>query len=345
MTIKNEYFPETVTHPGFTLNEKLEEIGMSIKEFALRTQKPEQTIIKIINENGSITPDMSILFENVLKIPAKFWLKRQYLFDESIARIKRFAVIEESKEWAKCFPYASMAKLGWVPKTRKLEKKIDSLFQFFGLSGKAAWENYYYKQMLKVIFRISLKHIAEPYAVSAWLRQGEIIASKMEVANYNAKMLKKNLANVKQLMIDHPNNFFITLQDLCKNAGVKVVYTPCLPKAPINGSTRWLGNTPLIQLSARYKQNDIFWFTFFHEVGHILLHGKKYVSLENIKFDDIDLHKEEEANEFAISWTLSEKQEQEILNHQNITEDSIISFAKKYDTHPAIIIGRLHHKK
>jgi len=344
MSTTNEYFPETVTHPGFTLNEKLEEIGMSKKEFALRTEKPEQTIIKIIKGNSSITPDMSIQFENVLKIPAKFWLEKQYRYDETVSRNKRQSAIEEAKEWARCFPYAEMAKLGWVPSTRKIEEKIGTLFQFFGLSGKTAWEDYYYKQKLKVCFRISLKQTTESYAVSAWLRRGEILAEKLKVPSYNANKFKQNLVSIKDLMAHHSEGFFIELQNLCKQAGVKVVYTPCLPKAPIHGSTRWIGDTPLIQLSARYKQNDRFWFTFYHEAGHILLHGKKYVSIENIKFSDIDQEKEKEADAFAIDWTLSEEQEQELRCVVRLTERDVGVFAKKFNTHPAVIIGRFHHK-
>ena len=345
MSIKNEYFPETVTHPGLTLNEKLKEIGMSKKEFALRTEKPEQTIIKIINGNSAITPDMSIQFENVLKIPANFWLKKQYRYDEIVARNKRQSFNEEAEEWARCFPYATMANFGWVPLTRKIEEKVDALFQFFGLSGKTAWDDYYYEQKLKVCFRVSLKQTAESHAVSAWLRQGEIVAADLNVPTYNSKIFKRKLRRIKILMVNHPERFFIQLQELCRQAGVKVVYTPCLPKAPISGSTRWIGDAPLIQLSDRYKRNDIFWFTFFHEAGHILLHGKKYVSIENIDFHDVDLEKEEEADAFAVNWTFTEEQEQEVLAARPITENDVVSFAKKFGTHPAVIIGRFHHKE
>lgn len=48
----------------------------------------------------------------------------------------------------------------------------------------------------------------------------------------------------------------------------------------------WLDDTPFIQLTGRFKRNDVFWFTFFHEAGHILLHGKKDVFLENIEYAD-----------------------------------------------------------
>ena len=144
-------------------------------------------------------------------------------------------------------------------------------------------------------------------------------------------------------MAKHPENFFEQLQTLCLEAGVKVVHTPCINKAPINGSTRWLNETPLIQLTGRYKRNDIFWFTFFHEAGHILLHGKKDIFLENIDYSDKDKLKEAEADNFAIKWTLTKEEQNEILQRFRITEDDVAEFAKKFNTHPAIIIGRLQH--
>ena len=74
MATINHYQPQTISHPGETLAEKLAEMGMTIKEFAIRTSKPEKTIIAVIKGGSSITPDMSVAFENVTKIPANFWM-------------------------------------------------------------------------------------------------------------------------------------------------------------------------------------------------------------------------------------------------------------------------------
>ncbi|GJM36126.1 MAG: hypothetical protein DHS20C18_51270 [Saprospiraceae bacterium] len=109
---------------------------------------------------------------------------------------------------------------------------------------------------------------------------------------------------------------------------------------------RWIENntTPLIQLSCRHKRNDIFWFSFFHELGHILLHGKKDVFLENVEYEGLDAEKEKEADAFAIEWTLSEKEEAKIKADLPLTNGEIIDFAQKFGTHPGIIIGRLQKK-
>ena len=146
-------------------------------------------------------------------------------------------------------------------------------------------------------------------------------------------------------MANHPKGFFGQLQSICLEAGVKVVPTHCINKAPINGSTRWLNDTPFIQLTGRYNRNDSFWFTFFHEAGHILLHGKKDIFLENLDYSDKDMQKEQEADEFACKWTLTKAEEAEILAAAPLREEDIREFARQFNTHPAIIIGRLQHKR
>jgi addiction module HigA family antidote len=85
MTPSHTYLPDTISHPGETLREKLEELGMSLKELALRTGQPEKTISFILNGESGITPDMAVRFEDVLKVPARFWVRRQGLYDEGEA--------------------------------------------------------------------------------------------------------------------------------------------------------------------------------------------------------------------------------------------------------------------
>ena len=305
MTTVNEFYTDIAFHPGETLAEKLAELKMGPKEFAVRAGKPEKTIIAILNGNSSITPEMAILFESVLKIPANFWMKSQFRFDEYKAREKRALALIDAKDWAKHFPFAEMVKCGWINAKTKPEEKAEELFHFFGLSSPNAWKDYFFNQQLKVAFRISLAQTKEPYAISAWIRQGEIQAREIQCGEYSETQFKTALVEIKNIMISQPKNFFEQLQEICLTCGAKLVYTPCIKKAPLSGATRWIDNNPLIQLTEKHKQNERFWFTFFHEVGHILLHGKKDIFLEDIDYSEADLQKEEQANEFASAWTIS----------------------------------------
>ena len=129
---------------------------------------------------------------------------------------------------------------------------------------------------------------------------------------------------------------------LCAKSGVAVIFTPELPKTRISGATRWLNaNKALIQLSLRYKTDDHLWFTFFHEAGHILLHGKKDVFIESDGDTDT---KEVEANRFAANFLIPPAEFKRISMSANISKKAIVSFAKEIGISPGIVVGRLQHE-
>ncbi len=334
----------TVHHPGVTLSEKLKEMGMGVKEFAVRVSKPEKTIFAVIGGNSSITTEMAVSFEMVTKIPASFWLRKQQMYDEYMVRKKREEDAKASLEWMRLFPYAEMVKRAWIAAVGTPEERVRNLFEFFGVSSEKAWADYYLNQQLKLAFRISLSSAKDPHAMSVWLRQGEIQAQaeRSNVA-FDEKKLKAMIPAMKQLMVNEPEDFFAQLQDICRSCGMVLIATPTLPKAPINGATRWIRDIPVIQLSGRYKGYDHLWFNFFHEVGHILLHGKKDIFLEDAGLTDQDEAKEKEADAFASGILLSFADEREFVISGSFSEEAIYDAAKKYNTHPSILAGRLKH--
>lgn len=335
-----------VYHPGVTLDEKLEEMGMSVKEFAVRVSKPEKTIFAVINGSSSITTEMAVSFESVTKIPASFWLRKQQMFDEYMVRKRKEEDARSSIEWMRLFPYAEMVKRGWIAPSRVPEERVRFLFDFFGVSTEKAWADYFLNQKLKIAFRISLSSAKDPHAMSVWIRQGEIQAKAAGIEpSFDEKKLRATLPAMKRLMVDAPEDFFIQLQALCRSCGMVLIATPVVPKAPINGATRWINDTPIIQLSGRYKGYDYLWFNFFHEVGHILLHGKKDIFLESAGLSDQDRMKEQEADDFASELLLSSSDEREFLQNPYFTESIIKAAALKYHTHPSILVGRLKHLK
>lgn len=125
---------------------------------------------------------------------------------------------------------------------------------------------------------------------------------ELTAKKYLEKKFKETLVILKSMLENHNDKSFNQLQSLCLEAGVKVVKTPSLNNAPISGATRWLSDIPLIQLTDKPTQIDHFGFPFFHEAGHILLHGKKDIFLENLEYSDKDNQKEIEADDFARKW-------------------------------------------
>ena len=66
------------THPGeMLLEEFLKPLGLSQAEFARRIEIPYSLLNGIVNKRRSINVDTALRFEQVLGMPAYFWLKLQ----------------------------------------------------------------------------------------------------------------------------------------------------------------------------------------------------------------------------------------------------------------------------
>lgn len=337
-----------ISHPGETLADTLEAKNSSQTELANRMGRPLKTINEIIQGKTAILPETALQLERVLGISAEFWLEREKNYRLELAEIQEAENLFEKKDWIKNFPIKKMKELGWIehPIDTPIEK-FKAILSFFSVSTREAFYGLYQIQK-PVAYRMSNTGKKSPYAVMAWLRRGELQAGQMNTPEFNTVKFKEALEEIKELMVQQPENFFQSLQGLCAAAGVKLVHTPCLPKTKLQGSTRWINNSPLIQLSNQYKRNDIFWFTFFHEAGHILRHGKKEVFVEGLEYTAEGEKKEEEANKFAAKYTFPEKEKKRIkeeIVHAPHKLQFIKKAAAQINTHPALILGGLAKEK
>ena len=331
--------------PGDTIQEHIDFIGMSQAELAERMGRPKEKINDIIKGREPISTATAFQLEKVLGIPASFWLNREKTYRKELYELQQQEEYEKKKDWLGAFPVNEMRKLGWLPDTREKHILVDSLLKFFRVASTEEWKRIYMNEEVSVAFRISLAHTQSPHAISVWLRKGEIQAKEIEIAEFDKKKFKEALTEIKELAFLMPDDFTQQLQSICAQCGVAVVFTQRLPKAPISGAARWFHNKPIIQLSGRFGTNDHFWFTFFHEAAHIILHGKKDIFLENVEGTEIDQKKEEEANAFANKILLNENELQQIIDVAPLSEAMIHEFANKFRTPAGVIMGRLQHLK
>lgn len=332
-------------HPGVMLQEKLEELGMPIKTFAVRCGKPESTIHAVLNKTSSVTSEMAILFESVLGIPAHMWLRMQARYDEYVARCQRERELEESYYWCKKFPFATMVAKRYISVKGNLTvaEKTEVLLDFFGFAKSSSWEAYYQKQILGAEFRLSLNGVSDPYSLSAWLRHGELEAMRQqEIVAFNMDTLKEYLPKILELANQGRSDCLSVLKRFCNEVGMVLVYSPGLPNTKANGATRWIKDKPLVQISDYHKQYDIFWFSFFHELGHILLHGKRDIFIEGIDYPQRDAKKEKEADDFAAECLVPAKAEKR-LHQMTYNQENLKEFCRQEGIHPAFVVGRMHH--
>lgn len=329
-----------VVSPGVTLREALESINMTQVEFANRTGRPLKTINEIVNGTSSITPETAIQFERVLNIKASFWNNLEKNYQEKKALLKSKTELKEEVELAKKFPYNLISKLGWVNKTSDYDERIENLLGFFGVNSLRFVPN-----IIPVNYRTHLhngKKLSEE-SIYAWLRKGEVDAMKIKTSSFNMQALKMLLPKIIQYSINKPHEFLPLLIKDFAEVGVALIFTPSLPNTYICGASRWLNpNKALIQLSVRGGFADIMWFTLYHEIGHIILHGKKerFIDLEKNDKDKTEI----EADEFASEMILPKKTLDHFLTNNMVNVSSLYEFSDRLNLHVGIIIGRLQHE-
>jgi len=338
-SIHTEYMPDVVSPPGETLLEMLEERGMSQSELAERTGRPKKTINEIIKGKATITPATALQLERVLGTPASFWNNREQQYRESLARQAERASLEGQVSWLKQFPIKEMIALGWLPGSDDLVVLLEQVLTFFGIASPTQWNRVWESN---VAYRQSPAFESDPFAVSAWLRKGEVEAQQIDCTPYDSDRFISALGIVRELTVKPPEIFQSETIRVCAEAGVAVAFVPEIPKVRASGAARWLSqNKGMIQVNLRYKTDDQLWFTFFHEAGHILKHGKRDIFIEDGGDHD---EKEEEANEFAADFLIPSSEYRHFMprtGHYSKTE--IVDFAARIGIAPGIVVGRLQY--
>jgi HTH-type transcriptional regulator/antitoxin HigA len=339
----NEYAPLDVSPPGVTLEEALEERGMSQAELSERAGRPKKTINEIIRGQAAITPDTAIQLERILGIPASFWNTRQQQYDESRARAQARRQLSGYSEWPRNFPVAQMTRLGWIPRRRSAVEKVESLLRFFQVASPEELDQVWGAGRLGVVFRKSAAFKTNPHALQAWIRQGEVEAAKVTCRPFDRRRFESALGGMRDLVIDLPENFDRDLVRRCADCGVAVVFVPPLSGVHAWGATRWLkADKAMILLSLRGRYEDIFWFSFYHESGHILLHGKRDVFVEE---SDGKGDHEREADAFAAESLVRLSAWKKFVHGRSLfSELDVNDFAAAAGTSPAIVVGRLQHE-
>ncbi len=340
---RNEYLPDEVLPPGDTLADVLEAAGLSQTDLALRMGRPKKTIHEILHGKAAITAETAVQLERVLGLPSEFWSNLQANYDRCRSLDEEGVRLAAQKPWLDLFPYAVMAKRGWVPVTSGTVPRVRALLSFFGVASPEQWKEVCAAQT--VSFRKSPAFDANVAALTAWLRRGQQDATRIECMSYSASRFRETLAQVRGLSQEKdPGVFVPALQRACAVAGVAVVFVPQINGCRASGATLWVSSEKaVIQLSLRYKTNDHLWFTFFHEAAHVLLHPKKAVFIEQVN-DGHDGEQEAQANEFAATTLIAPSAYARFLmSSEPLSKARIGAFATAQGIAPGIVVGRLQH--
>jgi HTH-type transcriptional regulator/antitoxin HigA len=341
MAIDSTAMSDLPIPPGEYLAEVISELGMNQAELAQRMGRPVQAISEIMSGGKAIVPETALQLERVTNVPAHIWTGLESQYRLLLARHQDEKHIEGQVALVADFPYKELAKLGWVGETRKVIERVRELCRFFGvdsLEQVRAVDDY------APAFRAGAGR-ASGNALAAWLRMATLQAMQIETAPLDRRQLQTSIPELRKLTLAEPGIFQPALKKLLASLGIALVIQPHLPKTYVHGATYWL--TPekaVIVMTIRGKWADVFWFSFFHELAHVLKHGKRETFLEDGKLKQERAALEAEANAFAAEALIPSSNLAEFLATANLSAGAIREFAEHIEVAPGIVTGRLRHE-
>lgn len=325
--------------PGELLAETLQSLGLNQAELARRTGRPVQAINEIVKGVKEITPETALQLERVLGVPAHIWTRLEADYRQTLTRLRDRKRLEDREvPLARKFPYREMATHGWVPDVKDPLDRTVELLRFFRVSSL----EHVQERELGAAWRRAAKVATSREALRAWVMKGERDAEGLHVAPFGRDILAQTIPELRRLTRESPAVFCPRMAKLLAGCGVALVFVRHLPRTGVQGATQWVGRKAIVQLSVRYRWADIFWFSLFHELGHLLLHEHRGVFVNPSSGEKSD--REREADIFASDALIQERRyKQFVASHSVFAADEVEVFAQEVEIHPSIVVGRLQH--
>lgn len=338
------FTPDYAVCPGETILESVEDLGITRKEYAQRIGISPKHFIDLCKGNSPITQEMALRLERVSGTPARIWLALETNYRQNLLRIQE----KQDKEWLKNLPIAELKKREYLPKTNDRDILYERSLSFFGVAKVSIWEEMWQKPLCSFRkgsnFDDSNPLHVEKLAV--WLRICELKAHQIVTAPFKKSKLENIVPELKKLTVLPPEEFLPRMKDLCSQAGIAFILEKAIPGISVSGAVKWLipQQKAMLCLNLRGKYTDIFWFNFFHEIGHLLLdqNTNLFVDVPSSNPEKLVSEQEERANKFAAQTLISDDEMKLLLTLQSIREYK--DFAQNLNIDISIIIGRLMHE-
>jgi HTH-type transcriptional regulator/antitoxin HigA len=340
----SSFQPRWTSAPGETISEVLEERGITLDDFAHSTNQSLDDATALIEGRQTITVAMARELQRFLGGSVEFWMSRDFQYREDSVRIQN-----EDREWLHDLPVGDMIRYGWLGERPKAAEELAACLSFFGVQSVQEWRRQY--SALAAAFRTSPSFESRVGALAAWLRRGAIEAAAISCEPWNPNTFRASLAAARALTkIGTPERFLPRLRELCSSSGVAVVVVRAPHGCRASGATHFLSaRKALLQLSFRYLTDDQFWFTFFHEAGHLLLHetrlkggqpGNAWILEWSGDEPSAD---EDEANRFAEE-LLFPAEIGASLATLSPNVRAVVRFAVRAGISPGLVVGQLQHR-
>ena len=337
--------PDLIIHPGETIADILEDRDISQEELSALTGVTPSYISQIVNGKKGISAKFAVALEYALGTPKSFWINLQAHYEsEKLEYEKEHTVTEgeidafqQIKEIAKY-----LRNIGKMPIGERVEQAVISAREALQVSNLTTLENL----IPTGAFRMSSDARIDPFVMGAWLRICQLQGNQNHiVTRFDKNRIVELVDNIKKIMRKDESDFRDDLRKLMALHGIDFSLVRNFRGAPVQGYiTRKTDGSYQIVLTIRGAYADIFWFSLFHELGHIY-HGHIDAGAKFIDYHQVS-GMETEANHFAVEALVPTIDYESFVSKGDFSLSAISAFAKKHGVKPYIVIGRLQkHKK
>jgi len=333
----DDFRPRWASAPGESIQTALLERDWDLSRFAAEVHLDENAAAGLLDGSADMTVAVARELAQALGGSSRFWLSREARYRESLEWV-------HADRWVSLLPANEMASLGWIDAPKDWFGRIAAFMDFFGVESPLQMTAEH-TQIADAKFRSTPTEPKHEATVAAWVRQveleSEVVTCSPWDRNAFAAVLPQAAALSRQA---DPRDFLPSLKQLAASTGVVVVVVRAPTGCPVSGVSITLeSGRRVIGLSARYRSDDHFWFTFLHEAAHIVLHEGVGMYIDDIERDGSPGSEgpEAEADQFASEMLLPSELLEKLPNR--ITPVTIHGLANRASVSPGVVLGQLQH--
>lgn len=338
----NQFRPSWNCAPGVTVAALIEERNLLLTEFAERAGIDVERALDLIEGKFEISEQFAQTLSQVVGGSTAFWRKREAIYRQALDS-RATETSRLSSQWIRRLPLSDMQRFGWMQNEHAAKVSSRDVLKFFDVPTVSAWRNRYCRPVQNFRFRTSKSFDSVDASVAAWLRQGELVGAKMECARWNPTHFRAQFAEIRQLSRTRVSTTFLpALQAICAESGVAMVVVRAPKGCRASGASSFLSpGKALLILSFRHLTDDHFWFTFFHEAAHLLLHSSEgaHVDIPGMPASDEEI----EADHFAQDALIPPDARARLLKLAIANPRRVARFAKDIGVSPGVVVGQLQH--
>jgi len=330
-----------VASPGAILEGWLDERGMSQRELADRTSRSEKFISQLVNGKASLTADTAHALELVSGVGASTWLKIEAEYRASLKHAQAISAADAADSPVDAALVKFLRAHGVVTAARGARgEQTLHVFRFLGVASADGLAHLTRRHA--AAFRTSTAFTPDAIAIEVVIALAHAQAQLLPTAPFDVASLRASIPRLRALTCESPSDGARAARTLLAQAGVALVFLPNIPKAHCNGVTLWEGNRALVAVTDRCQKEDIFWFTLFHEISHVLDGDRDAIYLEGNAAADDKPPAEARADRFATDTLIPPDQEHLLSTIRRL--DDLSRVAGTLGVSPGVIVGQLHHR-